>query len=97
MEPVKRMGWILLLGTGAAWAVSGAAPARSKGVEACRKDIAKFCKVIKPGEGRLGDCLYAHFKALSPACRRFARHGGPGHELESLRDLDKTLAAPPAK
>lgn len=92
LKKISGIG-LLLLAAGAAAAIV-AAPARSKGVDSCRKDIAKFCKQVKPGEGRVGNCLHAHFKALSKACRRFATHGGSGHELESLRDIDKSLTEP---
>jgi hypothetical protein len=34
----------------------------------CADDIAKFCKDIKPGEGRLAKCIKEHEKELSPAC-----------------------------
>jgi hypothetical protein len=76
-----------------AYGVEG--PPRSKGVEACRKDIRRFCKDVAPGEGRVGLCLYEHFKELSKTCRRFSRHGGPGHEMESLKDIDKSLLSAP--
>ncbi|MDO8804182.1 MAG: cysteine rich repeat-containing protein [Elusimicrobiota bacterium] len=43
---------------------------------ACAEDTAKFCKDVKPGEGRLAACLKEHEKELSQACRdRKARSG----------------------
>ena len=43
--------------------------ARVKGtVEDCRKDIETYCKNIRPGEGRLLACLYAHKDQLTPGC-----------------------------
>lgn|SRR4030066_853422 len=35
----------------------------------CKADIEKFCKNIKPGQGRLAKCIKAHEKDLSPACK----------------------------
>jgi hypothetical protein len=35
----------------------------------CSKDIAKFCKDVKPGGGRILDCLKQHEKDLSAACK----------------------------
>lgn len=35
----------------------------------CKADFEKFCKDVKPGEGRVAKCMKAHEKELSPACR----------------------------
>ena len=35
----------------------------------CAPDLKKFCSEVKPGEGRLLDCAYAHSKDLKPDCR----------------------------
>jgi hypothetical protein len=37
---------------------------------ACKKDIAKFCKNIEPGEGRLLKCLELSKKDLTPPCKK---------------------------
>jgi hypothetical protein len=34
----------------------------------CADDIAKFCKDVKPGGGRLVQCIQEHEKELSPSC-----------------------------
>jgi hypothetical protein len=47
---------------------------------ACRADVKRFCKEIKPGEGRIIACLKASVTKLSQECA--AR-------------LDKTPAGPP--
>ncbi len=66
----------------------------SKGVEACHADIERWCKKIKPGDGRLGACLKANAKKLSKRCKRWASHGGAAHMDEAFaRDID---GAPPA-
>ena len=46
-----------------------AAPAHAeKNADACKPDIAKFCKDVKPGGGAVHDCLKQHAAELSPAC-----------------------------
>ena len=56
-----------------------------KGKGPCAEDAAKFCKDIKPGEGRIMACLKEHEKELSKACvdrkalsaeRRGGKRGG---------------------
>ncbi len=36
---------------------------------ACREDIEKFCKDVKPGEGRIVKCMKEHENELSPGCK----------------------------
>ncbi len=36
----------------------------------CAKDAKKFCSGIKPGEGRIKDCLASHKGERAPACRK---------------------------
>lgn len=43
-------------------------------MEACRNDVLKFCKDIKPGEGRIIQCLKSNENELSSQCKAgFAR------------------------
>jgi hypothetical protein len=37
--------------------------------QACEADAQKFCKDVKPGQGRIVKCLREHEKELSPECR----------------------------
>lgn len=59
--------------------------AAEKGKGPCAADAAKFCKDVKPGEGRIAACLKEHEKELSQACvdrkalsreKRVGKHGG---------------------
>jgi len=43
--------------------------------QACEADARKFCKDVKPGEGRIVKCLKEHEKDLSPDCK--AQMSGP--------------------
>jgi len=37
--------------------------------QACADDVQKFCKDVKPGQGRIVNCLREHQKDLSPTCQ----------------------------
>jgi hypothetical protein len=65
------------------------------GVRACAKDIEKWCNDVEPGQGRVGACLNKNLDRLSAPCRKFARHGGPGHEPESLGEIDRSYTSIP--
>lgn len=52
---------IMLFAAGAARAQEGARP--------CKADIEKFCKDVKPGEGRIIACLKEHEAELSADCK----------------------------
>jgi hypothetical protein len=36
--------------------------------QACSGDVARFCKEVQPGGGRILNCLRGHDKELSPSC-----------------------------
>ena len=52
---------VMLFAAGAARAQEGARP--------CQADTEKFCKDVKPGEGRIIACLKAHEAELSADCK----------------------------
>jgi hypothetical protein len=37
--------------------------------QACADDVQKFCKGVKPGQGRIVNCLREHNKDLSTTCQ----------------------------
>jgi len=45
------------------------ASAEDKGMKPCADDVAKFCKDVKPGEGRIVACLKEHQNDLSASCK----------------------------
>lgn len=38
------------------------------GRKACAEDVKKLCSGVKPGEGRIAQCLKEHVQDLSPNC-----------------------------
>ncbi|MBF0558295.1 MAG: cysteine rich repeat-containing protein [Nitrospirae bacterium] len=45
------------------------ASADDRGIRLCADDIAKFCKGIQPGGGRIAACLKEHQNDLSASCK----------------------------
>ena len=45
----------------------------AQGGGSCAEDIAKFCKDVQPGGGRLAKCMREHEEELSAACKRQIR------------------------
>jgi hypothetical protein len=39
------------------------------GERVCREDVKKFCSNVRPGGGRIYNCLTSHDAELAPACR----------------------------
>ena len=66
MKRIAVTSLIVLAGT---WTGLAAAQSAEKGGGACRADVEKFCKDVKPGGGRIVQCLVKNETQLSPACR----------------------------
>ena len=41
----------------------------TENMKACKDDSMKFCKDVKPGDGRITDCLKSHESELSTGCK----------------------------
>lgn len=54
---------------------------------ACRADVEKFCAGVKPGEGRIVDCLKQHKSELSAGCQ------AKGEELKANLQSGKDACA----
>jgi hypothetical protein len=53
-------------------------PQAAKTMAACEADKEKFCQDVKPGEGRIVDCMKSHAGELSPGCREMMEHKAKG-------------------
>lgn len=81
---ISAVAVFALLAAGAARAEQGGGP--------CRADAEKFCKDIKPGDGRLIACLKEHEAELSAECKAEGlevRENGKALAKECAGDLDK--------
>ena len=68
---VVAMSLVLGLGVVSAEEHSNA----DKANKPCAADIQKFCKDVKPGEGRIIECLKSHQSKLSQACSSMLAKG----------------------
>lgn len=61
----------LIAAIAAVLTLAGAALAAEGGNKSgpCREDALKFCKDVRPGDGRKAECLKAHEAELSAACK----------------------------
>lgn len=56
--------------------------------DACKPDYGRFCSGVRPGGGRILQCLEGHAAELTPACRA---------ALPQARQLRATVPHPTAK
>ena len=45
---------------------------------ACQGDFEKLCKGVKPGGGRVLQCLAEHVSELTPECQKVVKAHAPG-------------------
>ena len=79
--------WMILLFAVVFVALFAWEAAHSGEPDPCAGDVAKFCKDVTPGGGRIAKCLKANANDLSPACR-----AGIEERRNSHRDLRKACA-----
>jgi hypothetical protein len=58
---------------------AGGAGEFAKVREACHEDVERLCKDVKPGDGRLRECLHAHKDELSAGCQAAIREARAHH------------------
>jgi hypothetical protein len=61
--------FLAALASGFALALAAPVLSAGSGKGPCAQDAAKYCKDVKPGEGRVAACLKEHESDLSQACR----------------------------
>jgi hypothetical protein len=65
--------------------VSPAWAARDASMKACRPDFSKLCSGVKPGGGRIAECLKLHEAELAPACKAaLDKIGDCGQEVRKI-------------
>jgi hypothetical protein len=64
--------------------VAFAEQAKQQVAKPCAGDIAKFCKGLKPGEGRIAKCLKDNKDKLSTECKAHVEK-----EKETLKEVNK--------
>jgi hypothetical protein len=52
-----------------AFATDAAPQSGSPVVAACKQDMQTLCNDVKPGEGRIKECMKSHRKQLSAGCK----------------------------
>lgn len=78
----------------AAAMVLGAGVANA-GEHACKADHEKFCKDVKPGEGRIAACMKSHEAELSAACKsNIAERAAHAKELAGACKDDREKLCP---
>jgi hypothetical protein len=76
---------VTLVPSAAALAQSAPPPAQGepsefqKVREACHEDIARLCQEVKPGGGRIRECLRAHQDQVSEGCKVAMREARAHH------------------
>ena len=66
---MKSVKWIGLAVAILCVVLMNGAPANAQTKNACAEDVAKYCKDVTPGGGRVVKCLKEHEKDLSPECK----------------------------
>lgn len=72
---MKSMITIVAIAFPALIGLSAAQAAEDVRADACRAEVQKYCKDVKPGGGRMLQCLKAHDGDLSPSCRERMAEG----------------------
>ena len=66
---------LLAAGTGQALAQGAKGKAAAGGDRVCAEDAKKFCSDVRPGAGRVYQCMTKHDAQLAPACRQRLAEG----------------------
>lgn len=70
---ILALALLTTVAAGPARAQTALTPAQRSAAEAardaCKADFARFCTGVRPGGGRILQCLDAHAGELSPLCR----------------------------
>ncbi len=64
------------------------------GVVACRRELFRFCRGIRPGRGRVVQCLVDNMEDLSPACADYVSQYADQREGLSACNEDAKIVCP---
>lgn len=82
---MRTMRWLVVALLGTFTLPSQAATIGEIVIDGCNKELETYCKDVKPGEGRLAACLYAHSDKVSNQCT-FALY-------DAMNQLERFVAA----
>jgi Cysteine rich repeat len=71
MKLITTIGAISMIGcvVMSALATDATSPSGSPVVAACKQDMQTLCSDVKPGEGRVKECMKSHREQLSAGCK----------------------------
>jgi hypothetical protein len=74
------MSWVVAAALGVVSVPVAGLAQGGPGAGPCTADVARFCKDVERGEGRIRQCLQGHLPDLSPECRTHvaSNEGGQG-------------------
>jgi len=94
--PLAVMLWLCIGGLGAATAETMSyAEAIDQLAAACGRDVAKYCRGVELGGGKLKACLDGHQNVLSPQCQqtRAIVYASIGRRIAAQRDIGQICDA----
>ncbi len=62
---------------------------RNAEFQVCQADKQKFCAEVKPGEGRIRECMNQHLTELSPGCQALIQKKEKHHALKEACKAEK--------
>jgi hypothetical protein len=71
----------------------GGKPAGGPDTKACQADFEKYCKNVKPGDGRIMVCMQSNMDRLSPECSTAMKEKAAHEKAAREKKMDKKKEA----